>query len=59
MSFYEYGFICGYRAAERADFGEAFGLAQADYDRGYAAGQLELLLDIKQHLQLNDKLTTS
>jgi hypothetical protein len=57
MSFYKYGFICGYRASARANFSSA--LAQADYDRGYAAGQLELLLDIKQHLQLNDKLTTS
>jgi len=55
MSFYEYGFICGYRAAARADFGEAFGLAQADYDRGYAAGQQELKLDIYHHQQLNAK----
>jgi hypothetical protein len=54
MSFYTYGFICGYRAAARADFGD-LALAQADYDRGYAAGQLELKLDIKQHQQLNAK----
>ena len=51
MSFYEYGFICGYRAAARADFGD-LALAQADYDRGYAAGKQELLLDIKKHQQL-------
>ena len=54
MSFYEYGFICGYRAAARADFGD-LALAQADYDRGYAAGQLELRLSIKHHQQLNTK----
>jgi len=54
MSFYEYGFICGYRAAARADFGD-LALAQADYDRGYAAGQLKLKLDIKHHQQLNTK----
>jgi len=53
MSFYEYGFICGYRASARASFSSA--LAQADYDRGYVAGQLELKLDIKQHRQLNTK----
>jgi len=54
MSFYEYGFICGYRATARADFGD-LALAQADYDRGYAAGQLKLKLDIKHHQQLNTK----
>jgi len=53
MSFYEYGFICGYRATARADFGD-LALAQADYDRGYAAGKQELLLDI-HHQQLNTK----
>ena len=58
MSFYEYGFICGYRAAARADFGD-LALAQADYDRGYAAGKQELLLDIYHHQKLNDKLTTN
>jgi len=54
MSFYEYGFICGYRATARADFGD-LALAQADYDRGYAAGKQELLLDIHHHQQLNTK----
>ena len=54
MSFYEYGFICGYRAAARASFGD-LALAQADYDRGYAAGKQELLLDIYHHQQLNTK----
>jgi hypothetical protein len=53
MSFYAYGFICGYRASARASFSSA--LAQADYDRGYVAGQLELKLDIKHHQQLNTK----
>jgi hypothetical protein len=54
MSFYEYGFICGYRASARADFGD-LALAQADYDRGYAAGKQGLLLDIHHHQQLNAK----
>jgi len=53
MSFYAYGFICGYRASARASFSSA--LAQADYDRGYAAGKQELLLDIHHHQQLNAK----
>lgn len=54
MSFYTYGFICGYRAAARVSFGD-LALAQFDYDRGYAAGQLELKLDISRHQQLNAK----
>lgn len=54
MSFYTCGFIHGYRSAAKINFGD-LALAQFDYDRGYAAGQLELKLDIKHHQQLNAK----
>ena len=54
MSFYTYGFMCGFRNGPRVCFGEQ-GIAQADYDMGYAAGQQELQLDIAHHNQLNVK----
>lgn len=58
MSFYQYGFLCGYRGDDRANFGEAYGLAQFDYDRGYEAGKQELQLDIERDNQLNKKEPT-
>ena len=54
MSFYTYGFMCGFRNGPKVCFGEQE-IAQADYDMGYAAGQQELKLDIAHHNQLNVK----
>lgn len=54
MSFYTYGFMCGFRNGPRVWFGEQE-IAQADFDMGYAAGQQELQLDIAHHNNLTQR----